>query len=165
MAKQTVITAAINGLVLTLDFANNERIRLDASTLTREVFEQAVMHGLKQKLVDAAAMSRNPANGASATVDDKFAAVKAVYERIIAGEWNANREGSGGSGSLLLRALIELYPAKTREELVAWLDGKSAKEQAALRATPKVAAIIERIKAASAKPTDDAADLLADLEG
>lgn len=148
---------------LRLDFSNGKQLQLQLGDLTDAILEQAVLHGLKQKLVDAAAIGRDPETGRSATPEDKFEAVKAVFDRLLAGQWNATREGGGGSkGGLLLEALCRLYPAKTRQELRAYLDSKTTKEQAALRKNPKVAAMIAEIKAASGD--DDSDELLAELE-
>ena len=117
----------------------------------------ATMHGLKQKLVDAAAIGRNPDTGRSATIADKYNAVRAVYDRLLAGMWNAPRgEGGTGSGGLLFRALVRMYPGKSPEALREYLSGKTPAEQAALRKNPRVAAIIEEIRAEA--PDEDSAD-------
>lgn len=144
-------------------------VELDAAGLSDTIRQQAIMHGLKQKLVDAAAISRNTDTGASATVQDKYDAVREVAERLMAGEWNKRREAGAGSGpgGLLKAALVRLYAGRMNEEqLDAWLTAKTDKEKAALRKNPKVAEIIEAIRAERAKdtPAGAADDLLAELE-
>ena len=131
---------------LHLQFSNGQAIQLTASQLSNEILEQAVWHGLKQKLVDAAAISRNTDTGQSATIQDKYDAVREVYERLLAGEWNKRREGTE-TGSLLLRALIVMKPERTREQLQTYLDGLTKAQQAALRANPKVAEVIAQMRA------------------
>jgi len=118
--------------------------------LTPEIATQAMFHGLKQKLVDAAAMSRDPETGKSATIADKEAAVREVFERItVEGAWNSVREGGSASGGLLYRALLQFYGDKqTPEQVKTWLEARSDKERTALRGNPKIAAIIASIKAA-----------------
>ena len=137
--------------------------------LSDAMLEQAALHGLKQKIVDAAALSRNPDTGRSATAADKYNAMREVFERVLAGEWNKTRgDGTGtGTGGLLFAALCRLYTTKTAEEIRAFLDGKTTAEQAALRKNPKVAGVIEEIKAERAKgaPDTDTDDMLAELEG
>lgn len=132
---------------------NGEALTLERSMLSETILAYAVMHGLKQKLIDAAAISRDPETGKSATPDDKWNAVMSVYDRITqAGLWNAARgEGTGAGNGLLFRALVRMYPGKAADQLRAFLDGKTKAEQAALRANPKVSAVIEEIKAESAK--------------
>lgn len=164
--RNTAIEATVEGTVLTLAFANGKTLRMEASTLSQEIIAAATMHGLKQKLVDAAAISRDPVTGATATIDTKYAAVREVYDRLLAGEWNKRREGGGGSGEggLLYRALCKFYEGKKDAATVkAWLDGKDKAEQAALRANPKIAAIIDSLR----PKVDEAkgADLLSELEG
>ena len=138
--------------------------------LSDAMLEQAALHGLKQKIVDAAALSRNPDTGRSATAADKYNAMREVFERVLAGEWNKARgDGSGtGAGGLLFAALCRLYSGKTAEDIRAFLDGKTTAEQAALRKNPKVAGVIETIKAERAKDAPDDADtddMLAELDG
>jgi hypothetical protein len=160
------INAEINGNNLLLTFANGNILTMDAGTLSNEIAAAAIMHGLKQKLVDAAAIARNPETGRSATIEDKYEAVKTVYDRLLSGLWNAPRgEGGAPSGGYLLQALCRLYPAKSVENLRAFLEGKTDKEKAALRKNPRVAEIIEAIKAENAKPDENAGeDLLSELE-
>lgn len=150
---------------MVLAFANGAEIRVNRADLSEEILRHAVMHGLKQKLVDAAALSRNPDTGRSATIEDKYNAVREVYDRLMAGQWNKGRGDGTGTGGLLFRALCRLYSGKTPEQIRAFLEGKGKEEQAALRKNPRVAAIIETLKAESAKITDvDSDDMLADLE-
>ena len=170
MARQSAITVERDEDVLVIDFANGKRIELRPATLGPDIREQAMFHGLKQKLVDAAAISRDPETGRSATVEDKFRAVSAVYERLLAGQWNATRgEGTGvGAGGLLFAALMRLYPAKGADALREYLGGLTPGQQSALRKNPRVAPVIEEIKAERAANGGDdeepGADLLAGLE-
>jgi hypothetical protein len=167
IAENTEYTAPIMIGALTLSFINGKRLTLDMGALAPEIVTQAAMHGLKQKLVDAAAISRDPANGKAATIDTKFDAIQEVLNRLLAGEWNKRREGGGQTGGLLKRALLEMYAdRKTPEQITEYLDGKSDKEKAALRKNPKVAEIIERLRAADAKDAgeDSGVDLLAELD-
>lgn len=160
--RTPVVEATITANELRLDFINGQSLVVNVDALDAAIARQAMLHGLKQKLVDAAAIGRDPETGRSATPDDKFTAVKTVFDRLMAGQWNATRgEGGGSRGGLLLEALCRLYPAKTRQELRGYLDGKTAKEQSALRKNPKVAAIIAEIQSAN---VDDSDDLLAELE-
>ena len=153
---------------LVLTFSHGESLTIKPAELSPTIVAQAVMHGLKQKLVDAAAISRNPETGRAASVEDKFDAVKEVYDRLLAGEWNKRREGgAGASGGLLFRALCRMYDGKkTPDDIKAFLEAKTDAEKAALRKNAKVAAVIEEIRAESAKgDSATGEDLLADLEG
>lgn len=160
-------TIAADHSALTLAFAHGEVLTIRAADLSPTIIAMAVMHGLKQKLVDAAAISRNTETGRAASVADKYDAVREVYDRLLSGEWNKRREGgAGGSGGLLFRALCRMYDGKkTPDDIRAFLDAKTDAEKAALRKNSKVAAIIEEIRAESAKgDAADADELLAGLE-
>jgi len=151
--RTPAISAEITADVLRIVGANGDVIALAASELSPEVRHAAMMHGLKQKLGDAAAISRNPETGRSATVEDKMAAVHEVYQRLLAGQWNKTRESGegGGAGGLLFKALCKIKADKTPAEIRAYLDGLTKEQQAAVRKVPAVAAAIEEIRAAQAK--------------
>lgn len=151
---------------LTLKFANGECLVLDIARVAQEVQNQAMLHGFKQKLLDAAALSRNPETGRTATIEDKYQAVRTVYDRLLAGQWNATREGGGPPGGLLLQALCRMYAGrKTQEELRAFLTEKSDAERTALRKNPRLATLIEAIRAEQGKATNiDTDELLGELD-
>jgi hypothetical protein len=165
--KVPAIAAEVTDTTLTLTFSNGETLSVDATSLSPDIQTAACLHGLKQKLVDAAAIARNTETGASATLEDKFNAVREVFNRITApdGTWNKQARGdgsgtsSGGSG-LLLRALMELT-GQSKVKIDAYLSTKSKAEKAALRASPKVAPIIARFQAD--KATVDTEALLGEL--
>lgn len=162
--KAIDVTTDTDALTVTLVFGNGKTLAIDATTLAGDIQAMATLHGLKQKLVDAAAISRNPDTGRSATIDDKYNAVREVYDRLLAGQWNKGRaDGSVGRGGLLFRALCILYADKSPEAIRAFLEKKTKTEQAALRATPKIAAIIDDIRAADAE-SGDAPDVEAMLD-
>lgn len=150
----------------TFDFADGTTAELEWAQLDAETRLRLMAHGLKQKVIDAGAIPRDEATGRSAPLADKVAASTDVFRRVARNEWTAPREGgSGGRGSLLLRALMRLQPAKPREELVVWLAGKSKIEQAALRASGRIAPIIEQLKAERAGAIEvDADALMAELD-
>ena len=164
--RNTAISATIDGNTLTLTFANGETLIMRGDALNSDVQQYAMMHGLKQKLVDAAAISRNPETGRAASLEDKYQAVKAVYDRLLAGQWNATREGGGNAGGLLAQALMRMYAGrKTAEDIKAFLADKTDAEKAALRKNPRVAAIIEEIRAEQGKVANiDTDELLWELE-
>lgn len=144
--------------ILSLKFSNGKTLEVDANKLVYEIRTMATMHGLKQKLVDAAALGQN------ATIGEKYDAVVEVFNRLMAGSWNKGRaEGETRSG-LLFMALCRLYPARTEDNIREFLSGKSKKQQAELRANPRVAHIIDEIRAERTSGTDTDA-LLDELEG
>ena len=157
---------------LTLKFADGFAATLMRENLSEDILIQATLHGLKQKLVDAAAIARNTETGASATVQDKKEAVLAVLNRLMAGEWNKTREGgeSAAKGSLLLLALGRMNPAGDMSALAERVKAMTDEQRAALSKNPKVLVHIQAIQAerAAAKARMSGVDsdaLLGDLLG
>lgn len=139
---------------LYLQFSNGKVLTIGTHQLSNDILAESLIHGLKQKLVDAGAIPRDTKTGLSATISEKYEAVKAVYDRLLAGQWNETREGGGNAGGMLLRALCRVYPAKNPEKLKAWLDGLGEKEKIALRANPPIAAAIQEIELERAGDVD-----------
>lgn len=155
--KVPVIAGDVNGSILTLTFQDGRILTLDATKVSADIQHAAMMHGFKQKLVDAAAINRNTDTGASATIDDKYDNVREVYDRLIDvnGTWNKQRgDGSGSSAGtgLLVRALMAIY-GKSEDEVREILDNCSDDEVKAVRGNPKVAAKMAELK--QAKSTID----------
>ena len=161
-----IVASEIVGNQLTITVRGFAPMVVDTTTLTQEILGYAALHGLKQKLVDAAAISRNSDTGASATIADKHDAVREVFDRIVSGgTWNKTREGGNGgvSGlSQLARAMMELT-GKTRQEIDVYLGAKSDDEKRALKNNERVAAIIAKQAASASKVDSDA--LLGELMG
>lgn len=150
---------------LILEFRHGEALRLHPETLSQEIQRAALLHGLKQKLVDAAAISRDTTTGRAATLVTKYDAVKEIFDRITGagGEtpsWNKPRAGgAGGQGGLLARAIaryknVEVSAAK------AYLDRLTDAQKQALRIDPRIATIINELRAESAKPAGIDTDAL-----
>jgi hypothetical protein len=157
--KQYAVETKIDGYYLELTFANEKFLAVDIRTLSDAIRHAATLHGIKQKLCDAAAISRDPATGRTATIDTKYDAVKEVFDRITAsdGTWNKVREGGqSSSGGLLLAALVRMYAGrKTRDDLVTFLSTKTDTEKSALRKNKTVADIIEDIRRERRDAGDD----------
>jgi hypothetical protein len=158
------LSAIVDGLTLALDFSNGKSIFVDAAELTDDIKSRAMMHGLEQKLRDAAALPFNKEQNRYATVDEKYDAVAEVHERLMAGEWNKVREG-GERGGMLFRALSRMFSAKTAEQVRDWMAEKTKDELAALRINPKVKAHLDAIEAETIAARTKGIDSDAMLEG
>lgn len=128
-----------------------------------DIQRRAMLHGLIQRVSDNAAISRNPTTGKPATASEKLAAIAEMVEHLNSGtgEWRL-KGGSGDRDSLLLRALCEVKPEKSQDELRTWLKERSAKERAALQSHAAIAVVMDRMRAESAQGID-ADDLLKGL--
>lgn len=165
--KIPAISADDHESILTVSFSDGRVLELDASALDGTIRLKAMMHGFKQKLLDAGAIARNTATGKSATLEDKFDAVKEVYDRLTGDNptWNKIRaEGAGAGGGLLKRALMQMT-GKSAVMIEAFLQEKTKEERAALRKNPKVAEIILELQTAEADESVDTDAMLNELTG
>ena len=153
---------------LMLEFRHGETLKLHPESLTPDIQRAAMLHGLKQKLVDAAAIARDTTTGRAATIQTKYDAVREIFDRIT-GEspsWNKPRAGgAGGQGGLLARAIAR-YKNVTIEQAKAYLDRLTDAQKQALRVDHRIAAIINELRLESAKPAGiDTDALLSGLGG
>ena len=157
-ATAAAVSATIENGTLILTFGNNDDLTLTVSpgNLSAGILHAAILHGLKQKLVDAAAISRNLDTGASATIVDKYDAVFEVYQRITSpdGTWNKIRGDGTANSGILIRALMALYD-KPKAEIEAFLSTKTDDQRKALRDNPKVAAKMAELRAAGSDIDSD----------
>ena len=168
--KDIEATVGDDGSLL-LEFRHGETLRLHPESLNPEIQRAAMLHGLKQKLADAAAISRDTATGRAATIVTKFDAVKEIFDRLTGANgswpsWNKPRAGgAGGQGGLLARAIAR-YKGVEVSAAKAYLDRLTDAQKQALRVDPRIATIINELRLESAKPAGIDTDALLDgLDG
>ena len=152
---KTPIFAEDGSIQVRLDFVNGET-RL--FTIPEVLAAKFAAHGAEQKLGDEIAGLED--------VEDCVLAVDQLMDRLHGGEWGIKRDGNGLSGtSVLLRALVELYPTRPVASIKEFLAGKSQADKNALRANAKIKPIVERLEAekASKKATVDTDAMLGEL--
>lgn len=159
------LKALIMGNLLELKFEHGKSIRIDASQLTEDIRQAAMMHGLKQKCVDAAAIARDPNTGKSATLETKYQAVKEIADRLLIDKvWNKGREGVG-KGGILLQALYQYYGGrKSLDDLREFLEKMSNAQKIALERNPKIKVIVDELLAERTADIDSDS-LLAEFDG
>lgn len=138
LLKETTIE---NGEVsVRLDFRNGETRTF---TIPESLLLKFAGHGAEQKLGDETAGVDD--------VDDMVLGIDELISRLEKGEWSTKREGSSGVAgtSVLLRALVE-FSGKTVDQMREWLKDKSQQEKLALRNSPKIRPIVERLEAEKA---------------
>ena len=160
--KKDIEASITDDGALILEFRHGETLKLHPESLSPEIQRAALLHGLKQKLVDAAAISRDTATGRAATIITKFEAVREIFDRIT-GEnpsWNKPRAGgAGGQGGLLARAIAR-YKNVPVEAAKAYLDRLTDAQKQALRVDPRIATIINELRMESTKPAGIDTDAL-----
>lgn len=163
-----------NGLVFTVGSAGS--FTLNPTALGEDIRSRAMLHGLVQKVSDAAAIAKSELSGdAEKDAATKLAAMQSVAERLANGEWSKRSgDGSGPVAGIIYRAFEEWAlamaakgkkEAPTAEKLRSVYDAKSRAEQLALRNVPAIAKIIERMKSerGTKGETVDTAGLLGEL--
>jgi hypothetical protein len=135
LLKESIIDESGRAVAVRLDFRNGNSIVFKCPD---SLLLKAAGHGLEQKLGDETAGEED--------VDDMQLAVEGLIEHLEKGEWTTRQPGDGMSGtSVLLKALVELT-GKTAEQVKAFLKDKKQAEKIALRNSPKVKPIVERIE-------------------
>jgi len=168
--KNSIIATAFANGVLTFTITGAGEIILPIAELSDDLRERAMLHGIVQKISDAAAMPKADLTGdAAKDALTKFEAMKSVADRLRDGDWSKrNGDGSGPVAGVIFRAFVEFVTnaakakkatVPTDEAIRAVYDAKTRAEQLALRNVPAIATIIERIKsergAAVSVNTDD----------
>lgn len=128
-----------DGVLVTKFVFRNGAVRTHKTPLGDKMIAQLALHGADQKFGDEFAGVDD--------VDDCVLAFEAMSARLERGEWSERKAGEGVAGtSLLARALSEAYN-KPIEEVKAKLRDSDPKVKAAASRQPKVAEIINRLKA------------------
>jgi hypothetical protein len=167
ISKKQAMSVDIFGTTLTVTFSNGKDLAVDVSKLTPEIQRMAMLHGIKQKLVDAAAIARNTDTGGSAGVDTKYKAVAEVHARLTADKpsWNKERVAAGtpaNANNLLVRALMQMT-GRDKAYVDDFLTSKTKDERAALKRNPRVLAIIAELSAVTVSGGVDTDELLEEL--
>jgi hypothetical protein len=96
-------------------------------------------HGAEQKFGDSAAGEDD--------VEDMYEAVKKTVDQFAGGDWSQRREGGGMAGtSILLRALVIKNPKRSVQEARDLLKTLDAKTKLALRNSPDLKPIVEKLE-------------------
>lgn len=111
--------------------------------------DYAAVHGFGQRIPDAAAIPRDTETGKSATPQEKFDAMAKLVTHYNSGtsEWSRVREaGEGNSGGLLLAALTQLSPTKSKDEIRSWMKSQTRTQLNALREKDSVKKVIDSLR-------------------
>lgn len=163
--KQAIkVTIADDLSKLVIEFSHGRKLEVIPSELSSEIREYATLHGLKQKLIDGAAIAKDTETGKPATIETKFQAVSEILERLKQGSWNKEREGGLSEGGILLTALLRLYADKLSPDAIKeFLKGLTAQEKNALKLDAGVSKVIKEIQKERAPKDIDSKELLGKL--
>jgi hypothetical protein len=137
---------------LTFAVAGEGELTFHPRDLSAEVSEEARYNGLTQTMVDAAALPRDE-QGRPATPAAKWAAIRARYETLASGYWNA--------GGVIYQAIARVRGIPYGEAR-AWFDAMPREQRDAVRKTQRVRDAIAEIQGRS---TSDLGDAILDAAG
>lgn len=130
--SNSVVSARVVEGGIVFDVLNTGKVTLDLTRTSQAVKDHAMLHGLVQRVSDAAAIPCSTVTGKSASPAEKFAAISALVGWYNSGtvEWRKPKVGAkvkGGRGSLggaetplILKAMEEVYglsPEAMREKV------------------------------------------------
>lgn len=144
----------------------------------------AIAQGVVKKVTDGAAIAKDPLTGKSATIDEKWAAMLAIRDRIVGpnGQWNVDakraaqlrkevQEAQEWQATLAALCAYKGVSMDSSEGniLVKWADGKGKEAMVALRnAKPKFLAeyvkALAALKASTTSQGEEVDSLLDELD-
>lgn len=156
--SNTIITTKYDPVTKTLTFTvpkasptgGSMTLVLEIEKVSAANRDYAAVHGLKQRVSDAAAIPFNAKTNHYATPGEKFEAMKVIVEHLNSGaeSWSPKRAERVGSDELMLtQALAEAYPDKSAEYVRNKVAGWTRAERLAMMDHPTVKPIIERLRA------------------
>lgn len=165
--SNSVITSKVEGQTLIFTVKDIGNLRLNFTDLSETVRERAMVHGMVQRISDAAAIARSAENGYKVSAQEKYDAMAELVAHYASGtsEWSRARgaPGIGADAALLVKCLAQIYDDRTLEQLKAWVAKRSKSERTALLMSEKIKPLADEIRAQSASDIS-ADDLIADLE-
>ncbi len=106
----SVITHALEGDKITFTVLGAGAVTMDTEKLHDDIMQRAAIHGLIQRISDAAAIGRDPETGRSASPAEKLAAMTelvAYYETGTA-DWKRTGTGEGSGKSITIEAIARV---------------------------------------------------------
>lgn len=153
-------TVTVEEFTLTFTFANGETKTINAKDLEQAIQDRAMVHGLEQKIRDSYAGAKS--------ADEALGMASKVIDTLISGEWSAKREGGVSEGSIeqLARAMVMAWAEKGKEvsfdDTLAYVQGQTKEQRAALRARPAVAVALAKVRTAGKDVAESTGDDMID---
>lgn len=169
----TTIAPDASTLTLTPNMPGVAPLTIAIADVGAAVRAYATAHGLKQRLIDAAALGQFHANGPKkgqrVTMADKWQAVTDLWSFMSTNDrWHrVNVGGEGGDNDgLLIAAIMRVYPTIDREKAEALIASWDRATQAAMRdSDPTLSPVVAEIRRERAKATGAASAAASALAG
>lgn len=147
------IAHKIEGQLVRFSVKGAGELTLDVAKVHAANRARAELHGFVQRISDAAAMARDSKTGASATPQEKFAAMQRLVEHYVSGseEWSPARSTDGvgrpkaeNPSARLLRAALKLFnPAKDEAVIAQFVKERNAAQITALLLSEQLKEAVE----------------------
>ena len=121
---------------------------VDMNRLADAVRVRAAIHGMIQRVSDAAAIARTKENNYTVSAQERYDAMAELVEHYMTGtdQWRLRASERTSRDGLLLQALCEAYPNKSRDALSGWLKKQSQATRLSLQNdSPLISPIYNRL--------------------
>jgi hypothetical protein len=150
--SNAVVTFEQSGSELRLTVGGQTAV-LDLAKVSQTLLNRAIVHGLKQRISDAAAIPCDAETGLAATPAEKFAAMSKLVEHYNSGtsEWTRTRAAGDGTprSGLTLQAFANVYwegdLATAKVKMQAFADKRVIEFAAAMKIWAGVDKIVEEV--------------------
>jgi hypothetical protein len=162
------ITTTREGDLVHFDVLGEKRLTVNRANVSDANNDYAWFHGIKQRVVDAAALPWDGI-GAKPTLADKYAEMVKIADHLNSGspEWNVRGDGGGFGGGMALKAVaaIQGVPVEVmRERVERQAEKQGITPKAYLGRVAKLPAVVakvaEMLRAAGGVDTDSMLDEL-----
>ena len=129
---------------------------LDLARLSPHNREYAVLHGMKARIVDSAALPFNKLENRYPTALEKADAMRRLVDHYNSGSdsWTLHTAARDDGGGLLFRALMAERPERDAEKLRAKLKEMSAAQKRAMLDSDRLLDIVRKLRAEMVKEID-----------
>ena len=149
-----------NAQSVVINVPGQPSIEVDIRRLHPDIVRRLTLHGLAQKVGDAAAKERDPITGKSATWAVKHAAMRRIADALIAGEWTVKAERTPPDAITPDRVeAVARARGADRVTIERWLTGLTPERRTAVFGHASVQVELARMRAermAAANPDTDA---------
>lgn len=144
MARKQYCSVDISTNVLRFKFANGKTLEFDPADLPQEQKDNALKHGIKQKLSDAFAGAKDVSDPVAFAIE----AVQANWDSLMQNQWNPGRVGSqmfdlAEALRRLAEEMDEDLSLETAQEIVKGWDAKTRAEKRKIPAIKRILAQME----------------------
>lgn len=135
--KEILLATDGQPTAIRFDARNGDSETVQIDDLPSTLLGHLIAHGLSQKLGDEYSDVASPS--------DCMETMRQLWQRLLKGSWNSERQGFSGSG-ILFEACKLAYPDMSPEAIREILNGMSPKEKAAFKASDPIKPFVMQVE-------------------